>query len=327
MNSPEITLFISGHASLEEALAAQPRHGRGLQQAWLHAPRTANAAMRLFGLPPATPVAPLRYLGDGGAPAESFWACADPVHFVIRGDGLAIAPMPLALTTEDAEGLRAVLSEVMGGASPSPVCVADRGYIGGDVLIGAEFVPLPTARNRDVKPVLPAGGTGPLWRRRLTEAQMLLHAAPFNAARVARGEPAVNGVWFWGAGRLPTAATPRQGEAAFSRIWSDAPLLCGLARHAGVICAPAPTDIDTWLRQLAPGQHLWSPATDASLSERVIGRVLHALAHDEIARLTIVSDDRELTLAPHDLQGRWRRVWRRVWRHGPARNNGSGLPR
>ena len=55
--------------------------------------------------------------------------------------------------------------------------------------------------------LLPAGNEGSVWRRRMNEAQMVLHAHPGNEAREARGELPVNSVWFWGAGEL--GAAPR----------------------------------------------------------------------------------------------------------------------
>lgn len=323
MNLLEITLFVDSEGCVENALAVQPAGLRRLRPAWTEAPRVAHPVLDLFGLPPDTALAPLRYLGDVGAPANDLCACADPIHLVVRGDGLVIAPLQLELTAEDRAGYGAVLAELVDAGSV-PACVGNRGYITGDVLAGAEFTPLTLARNRDVQPALPAGATGPHWRRRMTEAQMLLHAAPFNAARAARGAPAVNGVWFWGAGRLPATIEP-----AITHVWSHAPLPCGLARHAGIALAPAPDDnasaISAWLRQLAPGKHLWAPRSHAAQAyiEETMARLIEALAREEMARLTIVSDDRRLTLAPRDVQSHWQRVWRRLWRRRPGSRNPS----
>jgi len=46
------------------------------------------------------------------------------------------------------------------------------------------------------------------WRRLQNELQMLLHDHPVNAAREARGELAINGIWFWGAGAFRGKAVP-----------------------------------------------------------------------------------------------------------------------
>jgi hypothetical protein len=63
---------------------------------------------------------------------------------------------------------------------------------------------------RDVDPWLPAGVHGRLLRRLQNEMQMLLYTHPVNEARSARGEPAINSLWFSGTGRLP----PHTGNAA-----------------------------------------------------------------------------------------------------------------
>jgi hypothetical protein len=63
---------------------------------------------------------------------------------------------------------------------------------------------------RDVDPWLPAGVHGRLLRRLQNEMQMLLYTHPVNEARSARGEPAINSLWFSGTGRLP----PTTGNAA-----------------------------------------------------------------------------------------------------------------
>jgi hypothetical protein len=63
---------------------------------------------------------------------------------------------------------------------------------------------------RDVDPWLPAGVHGRLLRRLQNEMQMLLYTHPVNEARSARGEPAINSLWFSGTGRLP----PHTGDAA-----------------------------------------------------------------------------------------------------------------
>lgn len=310
MTLPEVTLLTDAAESVKNALAKHlDRRGR-MRGALADAPQFAHAAVGLFGLPSHTAIAPLRYLGDGGEPGTDLWACADPVHLAVRGDGVAILPLGLTLPVEDVDGFRAVLGEVFSGGATRSVCVADRGYVGGPMLADANFTPLSMARGRDLKPALPAGPTGPQWRRRMTEAQMLLHDAPFNAARAARGAPAINGVWFWGAGSLPEPAPP-----TFTHVWSNEPLAIGLARHAGIAHSLPPDDADAWLRQLAPGKHLWvaegAAETTASKADAATAYLLQALAEEKIARLNLVIGDRLLQLTPRDLGPWWRRAWSR----------------
>ena len=63
----------------------------------------------------------------------------------------------------------------------------------------------------------------------LTEIQMLLHAHPVNEAREARGEPAVNSLWLWGAGRAAG-----RGAGPLASVAADDPSALGLARLAGM---------------------------------------------------------------------------------------------
>src|SRR6266516_108636 len=58
---------------------------------------------------------------------------------------------------------------------------------------------------------------------------MVLHSHAVNEAREARGEPAVNSVWFWGGGRVPRVATER-----WHSVSADEPLALGLARAAAM---------------------------------------------------------------------------------------------
>ena len=75
---------------------------------------------------------------------------------------------------------------------------------------------------------LPGGNEGSLWRRRMNEAQMVLHGHPANQAREARGELAINSVWFWGAGE--PGAVPRGG---FDEVLADDALVRALAERSG----------------------------------------------------------------------------------------------
>lgn len=315
MHLPEITLLTEAIEPVENALAAHTGSIARAHDTLTRARRLPHAALSLFDLPPDTPIAPLRYRGDGGTPGAHMWVCADPVHLAVRGDGLVVVPLRLTLAADDVIGFQRMLAEIFPVAA-APVCIADRGYVSGDMFADADFTPLALAYGRDLKPALPAGPTGPQWRRRLTEAQMLLHDAPFNAARAARGAPAINGVWFWGAGRLPAKIAP-----AFTHVWSDEPVTLGLARHAEIAHAPAPADADVWLRALPPGKHLWvatrADAVTGAIADSEVAPLLQALARGTIARLHIAAADRLLELTPYDVRPWWRRLWHRRARSTP----------
>ena len=85
----------------------------------------------------------------------------------------------------------------------------------------------------------------------LNEAQMVLHAHPVNEAREARGEPAVNSLWLWGAGRAARRARRWQSVAA------DDPAVLGARGLAGARQRALPRSAQEWLERLPEdGRHL-----------------------------------------------------------------------
>jgi hypothetical protein len=133
---------------------------------------------------------------------------------------------------------------------------------------------------REVGLALPAAG-----HRLVNEAQMLLHAHPLNAAREARGEPAVNSVWLWGAGRAP-----RVPPSPWQSVSADDPLALGLARAAGARHRTLAGSAAAWLERV-PGEGRHLVVLDAlraplALSQQAECRaVLEALERDWFAPL------------------------------------------
>ena len=66
---------------------------------------------------------------------------------------------------------------------------------------------LELVEGHNVNDELPSGQDSSTWQRYITEAQMILHDHPVNAARESRGEPVVNSLWLWGGGVVPEANT------------------------------------------------------------------------------------------------------------------------
>ncbi|HET6565752.1 MAG TPA: hypothetical protein VFG52_10100 [Xanthomonadales bacterium] len=91
---------------------------------------------------------------------------------------------------------------------------------------GVRFTALDDALGADISECLPEGEAGRRWKRLANEIQMALHASHANEHRRQHGEPLVNGVWFWGGGRLP-AMPPAK---TFDRVFSNDPVSCGLAK-------------------------------------------------------------------------------------------------
>lgn len=177
---------------------------------------------------PAGPCsAPLR----DGRPAQGTWARAEPVHLLTALDHLQLAaPVPMPLAEDELAALRATLDEQLAG---SGFQLHDGGH-GGWVVecpAGCDFTALEPAQavGRNLRDCLPDGRDAVRIRALVNELQMLLHEHPVNERREARGLPAVNSLWLWGAG---DTAEPL-GSAAGWLVTDDA-WLAGLWRlHQG----------------------------------------------------------------------------------------------
>ena len=104
---------------------------------------------------------------------------------------------------------------------------------------------------QSVDAFLPQGEAAASWHAVLNEIQMLFHSHPVNMAREQRGEPAVNSVWFWGDGPLPSGLQSRA-----VRIATDHPLAMGLAQQAGIERLDVPVDAEELLASVGEGATL-----------------------------------------------------------------------
>ena len=91
--------------------------------------------------------------------------------------------------------------------------------------------------NKGIHELLPYGASASEWRKLFNEAQMLLHEQPLNLAREARGEPAINGVWFWGGGVMP-----KSFHSAYTHVCGNNVLAQALALMSGVRFSPLPPE-------------------------------------------------------------------------------------
>jgi len=206
----------------------------------------------LFGLPvnPAEdlPVAAVTRLADGGAAESGWWLRADPVHFQagLRQVSLRDA-RELAVSLSEAQILIGEFNQTF--AADGLVLEArhpTRWRLRLPADPGLRTVPLLEAVGRDISLALPTGPGARRWRMLLTEVQMLFHASPVNQERESRGLPAINGVWFWGGGPLPTGVvSPAEG------VYADDPLTRGLARLAGAAVSPLPLNAWDWFEAAA----------------------------------------------------------------------------
>ena len=302
--------------SLELLLARGRCASAGSQslETWLH---------DAFELETPLAAGALTLLGAGGEPGTQFWLRADPVHLRLMRDRLILAPgAALHIARDEADLLSEALNRHFAPRLSLQVIDAERwvARVEPDLTLDAPS-PLELA-GRDVALGMPATGGSPS-HQLLNESQMVLHSHAANEAREARGEPAVNSVWFWGGGRAPRVATKR-----WHSVSADEPLALGLARAAAMRYRTLPGSATAWLER-APedGRHLIvldALRVPLALSEtgeyqRAIARLerdwfaplLAALRDGRIGMITIHVPDAADCLAYETIRGDLRRFWRR----------------
>src|SRR5260221_6357278 len=220
-------------ASLE-LLAARGRRSRTPPQ------RLERWLQQAFSLEGPVAAGALSVLGAGGTPGDAIWARADPVHMQVMRDRVVLTPAAaFPLERGDADTL----------------CQADNTHFAGAIELRAIdpsrwCAHLDSEIDAGDEPPLEMAGREATQRAGdvlLTEIQMLLHNHPVNAAREARGAPAVNSLWFWGAGRLPGKTQSR-----WKSVTSEEPLALGLARLASATARALPAGAGAWLEQTPP---------------------------------------------------------------------------
>ncbi len=259
----------------------------------------------------AFPVAPYTRLADGGEPDDGFWLRADPVHLVphIRGVQLVTAEH-LDLAAEEGAQLANDLGEVFTarGCRLEPR-TGTRWYLRAPRPLAASTTPLSGSGVRELRDQMPSGPDGAWLRALLTEAQLVLHDVPVNAARRARGRPPVNGLWFWGGGSLSEVA-----QGAPDCVWSDDPLAIGLAIAGRIAHHPLPANAVRWLAGAGAGQHLvvFGAAVREmpveAFEDLWIAPLIAAMRAGELESLTLAAENATLLCGTRATMRRW---WRR----------------
>ncbi len=157
------------------------------------------------------PLAAWSAQADGlpSAPTGQGWGLLTPTHWQVGSEQvLLLDPTQLHLHEDES---RALLQALHGLFEPegwtlhwgAPL----RWYATHDSLAELATASLDRVIGRPIDPWLPDRRAGRNLRRLQSEAQMLLHTHPINAAREARGELPVNSFWLSGTGRTqPLAA-------------------------------------------------------------------------------------------------------------------------
>lgn len=250
------------------------------------------------------PVAAATRIVDIGDSVQDHWLLrADPVHLKPdMGDLVLFDGDHFALDLDEAKALAEMIAAHFSDLGwRLDVGHPLRWYLSLDAPARIQTTPLSMVRLRNVDPYLPTGDDAGVWHGLLNETQMLLHDCAVNRSREARGEAAVNSLWFWGGGVLPQA---QPGD--WSRVHGDSALLEGLAEYAGVESRPLPDDAVTWLDTLGEGRHLAlietghgpARASDvegwrdfiADLSANWLDPLLRALGEGRLQSVTVLTD-------------------------------------
>jgi hypothetical protein len=265
----------------------------------------------VFHLKPPFPAGALTLLGCGADPGGDSWARADPVHLRVMRDHLTVVPSDaFDLSRDEAEALCRALNLHFSdmnfmACEPRRWCAR----LAQEVSIETES-PLEIS-GREVD--LPREAA-----RLLNEAQMVLHEHPVNEAREARGEPAVNSIWLWGAGRAPRGA-----ECPWQSVAANDPAALGAARLAGARHRALPRSAPDWLERLPEdGRHL--AVLDALRAPIALGQqvpleelerqwfepLLAALRSGRIGMVTLHVPDGAEGFSCETIRGDLRRFWR-----------------
>ena len=310
-------LFAEASGTRAPALELLLARGRGASteskspEAWLQ---------QAFGLEgEALAAGALTLAAAGGEPGTHCWGRADPVHLRLMRDRLIVVPSAaFALSRDEAEALAEALNRHFGDRMSLRPLEPGRWCARLDRHFAFNAASPLDAAGRDVDLAPHIGGeAGRRWATLLNEAQMLLHAHPVNLAREARGEPAVNSLWLWGAGRAQRA------ECAWQSVAADDPAVIGAARLAGARHRALPRSAREWLERLPEdGRHL--AVLDGTRVRLALGQesileelekqwfepLLAALRSGRVGMFTVHVPDGAEAVSFETIRADLRRLWR-----------------
>jgi hypothetical protein len=264
------------------------------------------------------PAGALTLLAANRDPGSDSWLRADPVHLQLMRDHVIVVPaQALTISQAEADAFCASLNEHFAGVM-EVLPLHPKRWVARRLGKEIELDDLPALQV--------AGRQVPLARARdleVTEIQMVLHAHAANEARDARGEPTINSLWLWGAGRAGKAIS------RWVSVLADEPLAMGLALLARARYRSLPSGAAQWL-QGAPedGRHLVvldalrAPAmlmdVDAyhaaldSLEKNWFAPLLAALRAGRVGMITLHVPDGAEAVSFEAIRGDLRRFWRRA---------------
>lgn len=182
-------------------------------------------------LAPTTALAALCACHDLGPTARELDLLrADPVHLHADPNRVLVyGPAHLDLHADEADALLELLQREFPALGCRRGAAPTRWYLTRPPEVSGSAPSVQWLHGRSLTPFMPGDSAGRAWRRWLNDVQMVLHDAPVNRARAARGLPVVNGLWWFGGGD-PVPVTRAPGTRLL--IGNDV-LLAGIAAATG----------------------------------------------------------------------------------------------
>ena len=162
------------------------------------------------------PAAPLTRRLDCPGDADGVWLRADPVD--LRPDLSAVWVKPGARLSPQAAVVSQLQSLFAEYGMRFELPVAERGYVGLDACPDCHFEPPWALPGISLDELMPSGPDARQWHGLMSECQILLHQH--------REGDMPGGLWFWGAGQLPSRETV---NSRVSRVVASDPVLVALA--------------------------------------------------------------------------------------------------
>lgn len=268
------------------------------------------------GLPADTSIAALTAahdLADGAQ--EPDLLRSDPVYLHADPNKVLVyAPAHLQLTADDADALLGALQREFPELGFRRGDAPTRWYVRRPADVAGQAPSTDWLHGRSITPFMPLAATERAWRRWLNDLQMVLHEQPVNRSRVARGLPAINGVWWFGAGEAVVSPA-----APLPWLLGNDVLLAGLARRANghwqaqaepaaaIAAARAGREV------LLIAGHAFGRAADGegisvtALDAEWVPALLQAVRRRQLTQLTITTATHRATLGWWQSLQRWRR--------------------
>lgn len=203
----------------------------------------AQLARHVRAVPAGLAAAALTRLVDSGEDdaRQAAWLRADPAYARPDINGVRVLGIgaSVGIDRADVEALLPALRPLFGDAgmpldAPAPhrwyLCLARGSRL-------PAFAAPHEALGDDLFEHAPEGPEARRWRVLASEAQVVLHNHPHNAARIAAGKLPVNSLWFWGGGVLPDVMS-----VDATTVFSDDAEWQAIARLATLPCM-TPSDL------------------------------------------------------------------------------------